>query len=92
MPDERRDGTQVPDDGRRRERHERYAAERQARIDAEWEREKIAARNAWVANGGTDASFEREWPAMKADMLRRRDAEEKERRQREFRRILRGTF
>jgi hypothetical protein len=29
---------------------------------------------------------------MKADMMRRRDAGEKERRQREFRRILQGNF
>ncbi|CCF84553.1 hypothetical protein [Nitrolancea hollandica] len=92
MTANRRDGERLPDDEARRERHERYAAERQARIDAEWEREKTAARNAWVANGGTDASFEREWPEMKADLMRRQDAEEKERRQREFRRILRGTF
>lgn len=92
MTANRRDGERLPDDEERRERYERYAAERQARIDAEWEREKLAARDAWVANGGTDASFEREWPEMKADMMRRREIEEKERRQREFRRILRGTF
>jgi hypothetical protein len=92
MTADRRDGERLSDDEARRERYERYAAERQARIDAEWEREKIAAQNAWIANGGTEASFEREWPEMKADMMRRRDVEEKERRQREFRRILRGTF
>ncbi len=92
MTANRRDGERLPDDEARRERYERYSAERQARIDAEWEREKLAARNAWIANGGTDALFEREWPEMKADMIRRQDAEEKERRQREFRRILRGTF
>lgn len=92
MAADRRDDEQLPDDETRRERYERYATERRTRIDAEWEREKGAARNAWVANGGTDASFEREWPEMKADMIKRQDAEEKEHRQREFRRILRGDF
>jgi hypothetical protein len=76
----------------RQQRYSRYAAERQARIDAEWERERIDARNAWIANGGTEASFEEEWPAMKADMMRRRDTIDKERHQREFKRILRGRF
>jgi hypothetical protein len=92
MTADRRNSKHVPDEERRRERYERYAAARQARIDAEWEREKLAARHAWIAGGGTDVSFEREWPEMKADMMRRRDAGEKERRQREFRRILQGNF
>jgi multidrug efflux pump subunit AcrA (membrane-fusion protein) len=49
-----------------RAKTERFQRERTERIEAEL---KSAARMSW---GGTEAEFEREWPTMRVEMLRKR--------------------
>lgn len=70
--------------GRREERAkqerreaERRAQEREDARAADEERDKQAAFRSWVAQGGAPGDFEREWPAMRAETIRRRtlDAE-----------------
>jgi hypothetical protein len=69
-----------------REQHEQYrrGQDEKAR-EAEAERRersaKDAARLKWVADGGTEPAFERQWPALRDEMRRRRviDADERAR-------------
>jgi hypothetical protein len=69
-----------------REDHEAY----RRKVEAEAEREaqerrerseKHAAYRSWIQGGGNPAAFEREWPAIKADRLKRRigDADDRAR-------------
>jgi len=37
-----------------------------------------SARTSWLAAGGTHAEFEKEWPSLRTEMLRRRTIEEDE--------------
>ena len=37
---------------------------------------KDSARRSWMVAGGTDEEFEREWPEMRTEMLRRRTLED----------------
>jgi len=37
---------------------------------------KDSARRSWIVAGGTDEEFEREWPEMRTEMLRRRTLED----------------
>jgi hypothetical protein len=68
---------------RRREDQERQAATERAAQQAgatALELERVAARAAWLANGGTGAEFAERWPALRADLLHRRTIAEVERR------------
>jgi hypothetical protein len=51
----------------------RESQERRERIERE------AALRAWVADGGNERSFEREWPTLRDEMRRRRVIEADER-------------
>jgi hypothetical protein len=55
---------------------EQFEADKQAR-DRKERQEKQNARRAYLAEGGTEAAFERAWPEMREEMRRRRvmDAE-----------------
>jgi hypothetical protein len=59
-----------------REDHERYRREVEAQLrrEAQERREatKEAARRAWVADGGSPASFERAWETLEADRRKER--------------------
>jgi len=69
-----------------RAKTERFERERAERIEAEL---KAAARMSW---GGTEAEFEREWPTMRVEMLRKRTIADAEAARSRFADQVRGFF
>ena len=74
------------------EMHEAYRKEQDEKAKRELEArnertEKEAARRAWVADGGSEADFEREWPKLR-DEGRRRRVVDADRRAREAQRSV----
>jgi hypothetical protein len=53
----------------RKEQDEKAAKEEEARRE---KMEKEAGRRAWLADGGREADFEREWPKLRDEGRRRR--------------------
>jgi hypothetical protein len=53
----------------RKEQDEKAAKEEEARRE---QTEKESARRAWLADGGSEAAFEREWPTLRDEGRRRR--------------------
>ena len=62
----------------RRQQDEKAAREETARRERA---EKESAKRAWIADGGDEASFEKEWPGLRAEGRRRRvlDADQRAR-------------
>jgi hypothetical protein len=56
----------------RRQEDEKAAREKEERRE---KTEKESARRAWVADGGREADFEREWPKLRDEGRRRRIVE-----------------
>jgi len=70
------------------EDHEAYRKEQEEKAAREAEErrermEKASARRAWLADGGKEADFEREWPKLRNEGRRRRvvDADRRAREQ-----------
>jgi len=60
-----------------KEMHEAYRKEQDEKAAKEAEErqeraEKESARRAWLADGGSEADFEREWPKLRDEGRRRR--------------------
>lgn len=58
------------------------AAEAQAKRESRERHERLSAERDYLAEGGDAKAFEREWPAIKAESLRRRTADREEQRRR----------
>lgn len=75
---------------------ERRAAQEEAEGKAAKERreahDKEAARRAWVAEGGDEAAFERQWPELRAEALRKRTAQRQEQQRRASDRYYESNF
>lgn len=86
----------VPPSMTAEEFEERRAAQEEAEEQAAKERreanEKESARRAWVAEGGDEAGFEREWPELRSEMLRARTAERHEQQRRASDRYYENSF
>lgn len=61
--------TQEMHEAYRKEQDEKQAEEKRARDERV---EKNSAHRAWVADGGSEADFEREWPKLRDEGRRRR--------------------
>ena len=80
----------------RAEREQAERAEQARRTEQEAERreqaEKTAARNLWLADGGSAAAFEESWPSMRDGARSRRVMDADARAREVHRRQMRGAF
>jgi hypothetical protein len=77
-----------------KEKHEAFRKEQdeKAAREAEEQRERMekeTARRAWLADGGTEADFQREWPKLRDEGRRRRvvDADKRARQEQQASRV-----
>ncbi|HVG21249.1 MAG TPA: hypothetical protein VNI02_19540 [Blastocatellia bacterium] len=70
-------------EAKEKEEKERVFKERQEKQRAEAEKTlRAEALQTWVANGGDEASFKKEWPSIRSEMLKRKVLEQDEERRR----------
>ncbi len=70
-------------EAKEKEEKERVFKERQEKQRQEVEKTlRAEALQTWVANGGTEEGFKKEWPSIRTDMLKRKVLEQDEERRR----------
>jgi hypothetical protein len=84
-----REAAEAEEERKREAQRRRVQAERQK---AEEERHKDDARDQWMAAGGTEEAFEKAWPGLWEEILKRRTLETEEQARLEFQRYMARTF
>jgi hypothetical protein len=69
---ERREAEAAEQRKRKEERDTKLRRCEDEKAEGEERRAKDLARRRWRASGGTDEEFDREWPGMRTEMLKRR--------------------
>ena len=72
---ERREAQAAEEERRKEVRDAKLRRSQEEKAQVEERLAKVSARRSWKASGGTEAAFDKAWPSMWDEMLKRRTAD-----------------